>query len=653
MTDAEKKSVEMKLLDRTAFVRADTADAEARTVEVVWTTGAGVPRYVRGVGDAIEELEVSAEAIRLDRLNNGAPLLNAHSRWGLGDVIGVVESAWINGNEGHALVRFSEREQVDDIWRDVLGGILRNISVGYRVYRYEVVEEDGEATRVIAKDWEPTEISIVPIGADDKAGFRAAENENPCTLERAEPAQPLKESKMENEAIEQPGTAPVESVRAPEVTPAPAPVDTEALKREAAAAERQRISDIRDIGTKLRIDDATVKAAIDGGSSLDQARAAFIDHFSAEDDASGETSARILQDETDTRRTLATNALENRINPAVELSDGARQFRGMSLLELGKDLLIARGVNVRGMTKMEVAGEMLGRGFHSTSDFPYILANVASKTLRQAYQAAPQTFQPIARRVTLPDFKTVSRVQLGESPALVKKLEGAEYKRGTIGEGREQYNLVTYGRAIDFTREMIINDDLNAFDRVLQGFGQSAANLESDIVWGLITGNGNLSDGAAIFSGSSLLSAAAISIASLSAAKAAMRKQKGLDGETVLNLEPAYLAVPAELEGVAMQYMQATAFVTDPEKQNIHANTMGLIVEPRLASLSGGSADDWYTFAAPGLIDTIEYGYLDGEEGVVLETQDNFNTDGVSMKARLDFAAAVIDRRGMNKNPGS
>ena len=83
------------------------------------------------------------------RLNGGAPLLNTHGAWDLRDVIGVVERAWI-AREGEALVgratvRFSDRADVEPIWRDVAAGIVRNVSVGYAVRSYEITETDGAA----------------------------------------------------------------------------------------------------------------------------------------------------------------------------------------------------------------------------------------------------------------------------------------------------------------------------------------------------------------------------------------------------------------------------------------------------------------------------------------------------------------------------
>ncbi|MFT6460694.1 MAG: hypothetical protein ACJA0Y_000183 [Maricaulis maris] len=667
MPDDVADEVKLSRLGRNVQLRVDSVDETARTVEVVWTTGAAVRRYMPGLGRVLEELDVSPEAIRLDRLNNGAPFLNTHSDWSLNDVIGVVERAWIEDGEGRALIRLSERDDVEPIWRDIKGGIIRNVSVGYQVHRYEVIESDDDGcTRVIARDWEPMEISAVPIGADDKAGFRAADGqiENPCIIERAEPAQSHEETPMSTKAIEKTGDAPKDDVtRAQPVNPpvnTPAPVDTEALARTARDEERKRASEIRTIGRKLKLDDAAIDAQIADGNTVDQARAAFIDLLADQDDKAPQTRARISgHDEVDVRRGLAINALEHRMAPSgVALEDGARQFRGMNLLEIGKDLLAQRGENVRGLSRSELAAKIL-RSSHTTSDFPYILANVASKRLQKAYESAPQTFRPIVNEVTLPDFKTTSVVALSDAPAFVQKLEGAEYTYGTFGESREQYALATYGRAIRFTEEMLINDDLRAFDRMVTMFGRSAANFESDLVWAIITANAAMADTVALFDAAhgNLVTAGAITIDNLGKAKAAMRKQTSLapsadESGSLLNLEPRYLAVPAELETVALQYTRSMTIANDPAYDNVHAG-LTPIIEPRLASLSGGSADDWYLFADPGDVDTIDFASLEGEQGPVIQQVEDFDTDAIKLKARLRRAAKAIDYRGMVKNPGS
>lgn len=172
------------------YVRADvgTIDEEARTVELVFSTGAAVERFDWWTGKRfIEKLSLKPEHIRLERLNSGAPLLNAHSAWALQDQIGVVQSgsAHLTAKEARATVRFSRRADVEPIFGDVRDGIIRNVSVGYRVHRFE--EESGKDNKLpvrTATDWEPFEISMVPMPADMGAQTRDAEplQTNPCVL---------------------------------------------------------------------------------------------------------------------------------------------------------------------------------------------------------------------------------------------------------------------------------------------------------------------------------------------------------------------------------------------------------------------------------------------------------------------------------------
>src|SRR5690606_16294777 len=134
-----------------------------------------------------------------------------------------------------------------------------------------------------------------------------------------------------------------------------------------------------------------------------------------------------------------------------------------------------------------------------TSDFPYILEAVITKTLRAGYTNPPRTFVPWARQATLPDFKEVSRVQLSGAPDLKRVVEGAEYEFGALGDGAEKYRVQKYGRIVHITWETIVNDDLDALTRIPQLFGASAADLESDIVYGILNGNPAMADGKALF----------------------------------------------------------------------------------------------------------------------------------------------------------
>lgn len=201
ITPADVKSIESKTFQTERTRKIDrfeapmqvrlallgSIDGENRTTEVVWSTGAAVKRFDWMREEAyIEELSLAEGHVRMGRLNSGAPLLNTHGRYEVEDVIGVVEKAWLADGEGRATVRFSRREDVEPIFQDVKDGIIRNISVGYIVHRYEDVStpEDiqNRTRRLRATDWEPTEISVVPVGADAKAGFRSDDERHACEV---------------------------------------------------------------------------------------------------------------------------------------------------------------------------------------------------------------------------------------------------------------------------------------------------------------------------------------------------------------------------------------------------------------------------------------------------------------------------------------
>lgn len=170
-------TIEVAPLDLRAAV--GTVNDETRTVELTFSTGADVVRYDWVSGKRfIERLSMDPKHIRLERLNAGAPLLNAHSAYSLADQIGIVEpnTAKLAGKEGRATVRFSKRTDVEPFYQDVRDGIIRNVSVGYRVHRFEETAGKGEMPVRLATDWEPYEISMVPMGSDAGARVRSSKD---------------------------------------------------------------------------------------------------------------------------------------------------------------------------------------------------------------------------------------------------------------------------------------------------------------------------------------------------------------------------------------------------------------------------------------------------------------------------------------------
>lgn len=349
------------------------------------------------------------------------------------------------------------------------------------------------------------------------------------------------------------------------------------------------------------------------------------------------------------------NAMLHRFAPdKFKLDDRGRQYRGLRLLDTARVFLQARGVRVTNLSPNELAGAALGLssrgGMHTTSDFSNLLADVANKTLRAAYAEQPQTFAPLGRRVTIPDFKPVNRMQFGDAPALLEISEHGEYTSGTISDGKETYQLATYGRKFAITRKAIINDDTDAFARVPMMFGRKARILESNLAWAQITGNPIMGDGNALFSIAHANLAATdgpIAVDTLGAARAALRKQTSLDGD-LMNLSARYLLVGPSQETLADQYVTV---ITPAVGSNVNpfAGKLTVIAEPRLEA---SEPDAWWVAASPDQVDMLEFGYLEGEEGPMVESRVGFDIDGLEIKARLDFATKVLDWRGFFKNEG-
>lgn len=168
-------TIDLPKMDRSAELQPATFNDSENTVEVIWTTGAAVRRS-SWEGPFDEELVVSGNAVRLGRLSSGAPFLNSHSAGSLSDVLGSVVpgSVRLKDGKGYARVKLSSAEQDKDIVTKIKEGVIKNISVGYRVHQVEkLTRGDKQVPLWRVVDWEPYELSAVPIPADAGAQFRS------------------------------------------------------------------------------------------------------------------------------------------------------------------------------------------------------------------------------------------------------------------------------------------------------------------------------------------------------------------------------------------------------------------------------------------------------------------------------------------------
>jgi len=107
----EDQIIDLPVIGRAGSLRS--VDEAARTFEVLWTTGAQVRRYSWARDEEFdEELLVTPGAMRLERLNGGAPFLNSHASWSLRSILGVVEEGSIRRCCRTQPVKDSHRESM-------------------------------------------------------------------------------------------------------------------------------------------------------------------------------------------------------------------------------------------------------------------------------------------------------------------------------------------------------------------------------------------------------------------------------------------------------------------------------------------------------------------------------------------------------------
>lgn len=669
------------------MVRAEEADDGPLRADLIWTRGTRVKRfdyYERRY--YWEELALGPENVRMGRLQNGAPLLFNH--WVYGDhdsVLGTVEVAAVDGKQGTATVRFSGRESLAELRQDVRDGIIKKVSHMYRIHAYEVIEDGAEGLPVYrATDWEPLEISLVTIAADDlanvvstqgRAGGAAIDELFPCTITRA--------ATQEDHSMPQPnpaGNAPASAATpqepqrtaetpsavtppAPAATPTPqdpqrtaeTPVRSEA---EIRAEARALFQETRKAGEALGLSDEQIRAVQDDDKikTIEQAKARLVDlRAEAASSESGQQTQRVIigQDETQTRRDAVVDGLLSRMNPGkYEVTERGKAYRHVRVSDVARECLGWRGERIG----FDVNPLDLFERAMSTSDFPNILSALGNKRLRDSYNEVQRTFEPLSRRASHTDFKGINVNMLGESAELDKTPEGGEVKFGSFAEGKEFYRIFTFTKGWAFTREMMINDDLNAFERVITKAGGGAARTENREWWKIITENPKMADGVALFQAGSHknynATGKALTVDNVAAAVTAMAKQTGLSGADI-QIDAAHLVVPISRHHEALQLFAPVVVTAADRAQLVTEYVSKLKVHGERKIDTGAASDAWYLFADPNQNDTFEHAYLAGAEGVQVTSHTNHKTMSVEQIVFLDFGAKALDHRGVYKQTGA
>ncbi|WP_062018056.1 prohead protease/major capsid protein fusion protein [Aureimonas sp. AU4] len=530
------------------------------------------------------------------------PFLDAHNQRSARATIGRAYAFAREADGITASLRFSAAADVTPLVERVKDGSLRAFSIGYRVLQWrESKSNAGERVRT-ATSWTIQEVSIVAIPADPNARKRSAAMDDELdTLDvMLEADQTAIRSMGVN--FDLPPSAAEEQITAG-ATVAEA---REAMRTRALGDRRQRSA-----STRIRVQSA--------GPSPDDTRAA------------------------------RTEALACRMDGSTP-SEAARPFMGHRLLDHATDSLQAAGVSTRGMAADDV---FVRAGTHTTSDFPLLVSNAMGKVAQEAYKAAESPLRLLCKQRNLSNFKQSTAIRLGELGRLEPLTESGEFRNTTRAENGEGFALDTYGRAINVSRKLLIDDDLNLLGDMNAAFGEAAAQTEADLLFGTLTGNPKLSDGKAVFHASrgnigtipTDGSTAGITVPSLNEARRAMRGRKGLDGRTLISATPKYLLVGPERETEA-EAMLAELSASTIADVNPFAGKLQLLVEPRIED------GRWYVFADPARLPCLQFGYLASAPGIQIQRAEAWDVLGAKFRAWLDFGCAWLDWRGAQFNAG-
>lgn len=576
-------------------------------------------------GDA-EILRHDATSIRLDRLRSlGAALVNHDPNQRAAAIV----SADIVNKRIEVTVRFGSTAFAQDVKRDVDDGLLRGISVGYRVHAWDVDEDKRTYT---ATDWEPFEVTFTPIPADATVGVGRSSTESWQSVRslfstnRAIPA-PAKDLSMPDST--QPAT-PAPAPQAPAVVPA---AHDEAI-RSAVIAESREIA--------LMAESVGLRASDYAGMKKADAQSAIIRDMAEKNKTPAPQSApiSITNDHADKQRDAIAEAYMVRVGMAKP--NHGNPYVGHKLRDMAR--IYARESGIRGANDWkdhEAAHFVLGEHSQISSfrDAPnittgnftsFVMLNAMTKITAKGFEMANKGLvgpsgAPIYDTQRVPDFKSYTIGGLGTAN-LQETAEGIAFPELTKTEGAYSDTAKMWGGTLSLSLQALISDDTGAFDRSLRQVGPIAQKtIDRRLVTKFLRGvattdastwtNNTTSGCTPVWTTADTLAAAR---ANVGKGPAALQGKIGLDGNPLANMTRFLFAGPTAglyLSGLLNQAPGQTV-------QN--TGNYELVVSPWLEStaITGYSTTSYYAISDPSLVTGLILSLITGYETVQVQEYD-------------------------------
>ncbi|WP_068766961.1 phage major capsid protein [Rhodobacter xanthinilyticus] len=349
--------------------------------------------------------------------------------------------------------------------------------------------------------------------------------------------------------------------------------------------------------------------------------------------------------------------LHARVRDAVEarLDRSHTPTLGRDLAGDWGDIIMAicegRGERVSSRTQ---AARLMSSGTHTASDFAMITADAMSNVVARQFAQRVPDLARASREIPRDTYHQGKALTLSASGMPQEIAEAGEIEFVTMDEKGEALPTPRdFGAGFNLTNTALVNDPTGlmqqASERMVRGAVERLRRVLLEPLEANAGAGQTMADGQPMFHtshGNTTSTGAALSVTSLSEARVALRKAKGLQGE-LYAIEPWALVVPAELETVAQQVVaeiQATKF----SDANPFSGKLEIIVEP-------GLADDgaWYLIGNPALHDGLAHAFLTGQSAPRVESRPAWETLGMQYRLVWAVDAKFIETAAWFRNPGA
>jgi hypothetical protein len=434
--------------------------------------------------------------------------------------------------------------------------------------------------------------------------------------------------------------------------------------------ECRTFADVDTVRNHLIAQKAKGTPAIGYGVSIRQTGSGFDDLHK---DMGSALTLRALQGATSNQKSI------DAVFPVDQRRKNADRFKHASLLDMASDYVGAYGVDVRSMTRTDIAiAAMFGMdkvgiraggvpAYNVTAGFTNLTLDATNKAMMVGYTECPMTWRgPMRQAASAPDFKNINRIRMGAIPNLPVWNDNSNPVQGSFADAREAYAVEARSLEIGFSYRLIVNDDMDALSRIPMQMGAAAARTVNAVAWAQWTSNPTLqADNVALFSAATgarkranlTTGALTPTVANLQTGSNLMRQMRGentpegQESADILNLIPRYIIGPGAL---ATTINQLVLSAYDPAANSFMVyNTATQLIPVIEPLLDAASTTAWYLSADTSQIDTVEVTFLQGQEQPI--TRQFMDERNLSQNFTIlqTVAAKAMNHRGLQKFVGA